>query len=202
MKKYLIIIILSYFSLEAIAQQIGTFGNLIISDMHSSYRSNPNYGGEAIFSSSFGIDYHFNREKKIDYVLSLTYERKGDNYNQPTLVETFRVNYLTLKGMTKFGNSDFDVQVGPYVGFLTFVDKKPDNQSSDLTELWTHKVDLGMSMSLNQYLFGFDKMAYYLRGEVNYGLTNVVGSGGITTDIFLRNFTYGLGLAVRWNYKY
>ena len=94
MKQYLGLLILMFFFYESYTQQLGVYGNVIISNRHSNVKR------EAFLTSNMGIEYHFKSSRFLKYTANLVYEQKGSNYTYPKYTATFRVNYIS-KSITR-----------------------------------------------------------------------------------------------------
>jgi hypothetical protein len=199
MKKKLLvsaIFLMLFFTVSA--QQFGVYGNVMLSKKLASW-----YNPYFFRSSSFGMDYYWRNDAFIKQTLSLVYEKKGTDYNGPNSTSHIRVDYVTLKYLSRIGNSNFDFQTGLYIGSPITATSENAGQKDDFYLESLRRFDIGFSANVNQYLFALDKISFHFRAEVNYGITNISKYDDYITfrDFYNRNLTCGLGIVMRWNNK-
>lgn len=198
MKKYSILIILICFFGKGYAQQVGVYGNTVLSKQSSDF-----YESDFFLSSSLGIDYHWRNDYFFKHTLSLAYERKGENINNLGEIKRNRINYMTLKYLLRIGNSNIDFQIGPYLSLMTNANSTYYGVTDDNYIVTQRRFDFGLSSNINQYLFKIDNLSFYLRGEINYGIPSISKDFDFINfqEYYERNLSCGLGLSARWNFK-
>lgn len=114
---------------------------------------------------------------------------------------SLRLNYLSLKYLGRVGNDRFYFQLGPYIGAALEIKYTSNGIIDEFYYQDMRRFEVGFSTSVHQYLFSLKSLSGYIRGEVNYALSNESSSKFINVNRYDRNYTYGLGLCLRWKYK-
>ena len=186
----------SFFSVSA--QQFGMYGNVMLSKQHTNH-----YTSDFFLSSSFGMDYYWRNDAFVKQTLSLVYERKGEDIDNSGDIQINRINYITIKYLSRIGNSNFDFQIGPYIGVVAKATSVYYGKEDDFYLESLYRFDVGFSTNVNQYLFALDKISFHLRAEANYGIPSTSNWNNYITfrDHYDRNLTCGLGIVMRWNNK-
>lgn len=180
--KNLLILLLMSLSTHLFSQNIGLYSNITRSIIHTD-----RYENEGIFTSSVGLEYYGRESHLLKYTIGLSYEQKGQKFenNGYTYIN---IDYLELKILGRVGNSMLEGQFGIYGGFFT----KANTQ-------FLHHKNIGVTSAINQYLFSFNDFSTYIRGEVNYDISNAYSGDFFSATNFDRNFSYGLGFLLKWN---
>jgi hypothetical protein len=120
----------------------------------------------------------------------ILYSSKGskfeyDNFLQGEGEYRFNFNYLELPIMGVFSLGDhFNIQAGPYVGYLTSVNIKDMNENGsiqgvkDLNEKSFNRFDYGLAAGIGADFNGFIAGVRY-----NYGLNEVADSGTLAGQV-------------------
>lgn len=197
MKNYLTMLLTTLSIIISHAQEFGFYGNIAMANQHVTYFS-PN----AFFTNHFGFEYYSNKNKLINYTIGTTFEKKGYNFLNSSGVEgQLRLKYISIKGLVQVGNNKFYAQLGPYLGYAYNIENIFNGIVDEYYKDEMRRLEIGLSTSLHQYLFSYKSISGYIRGEVNYALSNEYSGDFIDFDVYNRNYTYGLGLCLRWSYK-
>lgn len=197
MKSYLILILIILYSTLLSAQSIGFYGNVVMANQHKNY-----FSSTAFVTNHIGIEYYGEKHKLLNYTLNASIENKGFDINDDIgNTISLRLCYLSLKYLGRIGNNKFYAQAGPYVGVALGIEYTSNGIIDEFYYQEMKRIELGTSFSVHQYLFSLKNTTLYLRGETNYAFSNEYVGDFINFNLYNRNFTYGLGLVVRWNYK-
>jgi len=197
MKRIIILILIftltSIFNSNIYSQNIGVYANINQATVHTD-----RYENESIFTPSIGLEYYGREDKLLKYTLGLSYEQKGEKFenNGYTYI---RINYLQFKTLAKIGNSMIEGQFGPYMGFFTSVKHISNGIQDDSFYQYMNRFNYGLTTSVNQYLFSTSNISGYLRGEVNYDISNYYFSDLFTRTNYDRHFNYSLGFLLKWD---
>jgi len=204
MRRLIVITILSLtLNLDSNAQFVEVYGNYVYSSMHYEYQYINHY--KSFRTSSFGLNYYLREDRKLNFLVGISYDQKGADYIQSLVTPvSLRFDFLSLKGLArcKIGSLN-ELQFGPYVAFLTDIEITPVRIGSSGGYLAEYRnKELGFSLVFERTISWFEQFETMLRGEANYGLTTIWGQEDfLHLYNFDRNITFGVGVAIRWHYN-
>jgi|TARA_B110000285_G_C14997553_1_gene549634 hypothetical protein len=202
MKKIILISMTIFFVSNLFGQSVEIYGNGVYSSTHYKFKKQDYFKGH--FTSSFGLNYNFESKKKLNYMIGLSYDKKGADYEN--MFNDFIINrfdFITLKGLARWNISpNYELQFGAYTAFLTNLEVSPTNSYTQEFIDNSRNNEVGISLNIQQLIFTKKQFEGYIKVESNYGLTTIwKGYSFFGFESYRHNITLGLGLAVRWNFK-
>ena len=183
MKKIILttlILVLTMVSVKA--QTFGAKAGLNVANLAGDVTDN-----KALLGVTIGAFTEFELSDAIKLQPELLYSAQGAKYEEEGISIDFKMNYINIPVMFKFGvGDDFYLEAGPQIGFLVSakvlgVDVKDEMESIDFG------ANLGLSYDITEELFA--------GARYNIGLSNVIKDSG---DESVKNSVFSFSLGYRF----